>query len=166
MGERTRQAVEVIGDVAKKAKDAVMVPFNGAYALAKAVVGEEEQEPRTRRPRGDEPSTKTRTDDSDTTPETSDSPAPDTASTSATETAETTSAESTSSSDASESTSESEASLEDVWGVGASRAEDLRDAGFESVRDVADATTDELSEVSGIGASTAEKMVDSADDLV
>ncbi|PSQ15454.1 50S ribosomal protein L32e [Halobacteriales archaeon QS_8_69_26] len=41
--------------------------------------------------------------------------------------------------------------LEDISGVGESKAESLREAGFESVEDVAGATQDELSEVSGIG---------------
>ena len=42
-------------------------------------------------------------------------------------------------------------SLEDVSGVGPSKAEALRDAGFSSVEDVKAATQDELAEVEGIG---------------
>ncbi|MFC7082511.1 50S ribosomal protein L32e [Halorussus caseinilyticus] len=41
--------------------------------------------------------------------------------------------------------------LEDVSGVGPSKAEALRDAGFSSVEDVKAATQDELAEVEGIG---------------
>ncbi|WP_128476395.1 50S ribosomal protein L32e [Halorussus pelagicus] len=42
-------------------------------------------------------------------------------------------------------------SLEDVSGVGPSKAESLRDAGFESVQDVKAASQDDLAEVNGIG---------------
>ncbi|UPV75014.1 50S ribosomal protein L32e [Halorussus limi] len=42
-------------------------------------------------------------------------------------------------------------SLEDVSGVGPSKAEALRDAGFESVQDVKAASQDDLAEVEGIG---------------
>ena len=41
--------------------------------------------------------------------------------------------------------------LEDISGVGASKADALRDAGFESVEDVAAADQDELANVEGIG---------------
>ncbi|WP_276301898.1 50S ribosomal protein L32e [Halorussus lipolyticus] len=41
--------------------------------------------------------------------------------------------------------------LEDVSGVGPSKADALRDAGFESVEDVKGASQDDLSEVEGIG---------------
>ena len=42
-------------------------------------------------------------------------------------------------------------SLEDVSGVGPSKADALRDAGFESVQDVKAASQDDLAEVDGIG---------------
>ncbi|UPW01043.1 50S ribosomal protein L32e [Halorussus gelatinilyticus] len=42
-------------------------------------------------------------------------------------------------------------SLEDVSGVGPSKADALRDAGFESVQDVKAASQDDLAEVEGIG---------------
>lgn len=41
--------------------------------------------------------------------------------------------------------------LEDISGVGAAKAEALRDAGFESVDDIRAATREELAEVEGIG---------------
>ncbi|WP_158056031.1 50S ribosomal protein L32e [Halorussus halophilus] len=41
--------------------------------------------------------------------------------------------------------------LEDISGVGASKADALRDAGFESVEDVAAADQDDLADVEGIG---------------
>src|SRR6056297_3476059 len=41
--------------------------------------------------------------------------------------------------------------LEDISGVGASKAEALEDAGYESVEDVQAASQDELAEVEGIG---------------
>ncbi|WP_435175842.1 50S ribosomal protein L32e [Halorussus sp. AFM4] len=41
--------------------------------------------------------------------------------------------------------------LEDISGVGASKADALRDAGYESVEDVKAATQDDLAEVEGIG---------------
>lgn len=169
MGERKRKAVEVIGDVAKKAKDAVMVPLHGAYALAKAVVGKDDERgsgEQKHRPRGDEPKTATRPSDTGTTPGTDDSPTSGASDTGAARSSGATAETSTSTSSETEQAAEEDAELEDIWGVGASRADDLRDAGFDSVQDVADASTDALTEVSGIGDSTADKMIDSAKDLV
>lgn len=59
-----------------------------------------------------------------------------------------------------------EVELIDVWGVGDSRAESLREIGFESVADVDRASVDELQELSGVGATTAEKMKESAEELI
>ena len=47
--------------------------------------------------------------------------------------------------------SEQPESLEDISGVGASKAEALREAGYESVADVQAASQDDLAEVEGIG---------------
>ncbi len=41
--------------------------------------------------------------------------------------------------------------LEDISGVGAAKADSLREAGFETIEDVQDATQDDLAEVDGIG---------------
>ncbi|SIR28170.1 LSU ribosomal protein L32E [Haladaptatus litoreus] len=41
--------------------------------------------------------------------------------------------------------------IEDISGVGDSKAESLRDAGYESVEDIASASQDDLAEVDGIG---------------
>jgi len=160
MSERTSQAVELIGDVAEKAKDAVMMPVHGAFALAKAVVGGDEEENReVRRPRGDEPSTETRGEPSSK----ADAPSTDAEAPGA-ETDSAGAASSEQTSDGPE--TDDEVSLEEIWGVGAARAEDLREEGFERVAHVAEATTDDLAVVSGIGESTAQKMIDSASDLV
>jgi len=48
--------------------------------------------------------------------------------------------------------------LEDISGVGASKADALREAGFETVADVAAASQDELAEVDGIGAALAARI--------
>jgi predicted flap endonuclease-1-like 5' DNA nuclease len=164
MGERDRKAVEVIGDVARKAKDAVMVPVHGAFAFARAVVGNDEERDagEAARARGKESETKSRSSETGTNPDTDDSPTSGAAGTGETEasTASSTDSESDASS------AETEPELDDLWGVGASRADELREADFDSVQDVADASTDALTEVSGIGESTAEKMIDSAGDLV
>lgn len=58
------------------------------------------------------------------------------------------------------------ADLTDIKGVSDSRADDLRDADFITVNDVATTTEDELAEVSGIGQSTAADLIDSAQDVV
>lgn len=48
--------------------------------------------------------------------------------------------------------------IEDIAGVGPSKAESLRDAGFESVADIRDASPEDLSEVSGIGEALVERI--------
>ena len=55
--------------------------------------------------------------------------------------------------------------LEDISGVGASKAEALRDAGYETVADVAAATQEELAEVSGIGDALAARILADVGDL-
>jgi sec-independent protein translocase protein TatC len=52
------------------------------------------------------------------------------------------------------------AELEDITGVGPAKADALREAGFASVADVRMATTDELSEASGIGEKLAGRIAD------
>lgn len=56
--------------------------------------------------------------------------------------------------------------LPDIKGVSDSRADKLRDAGFVTVDDVATADPDALTEVSGIGNSTADGLIESAQDLI
>jgi hypothetical protein len=56
--------------------------------------------------------------------------------------------------------------LTDVKGVSDSRAEDLREEGYNSVDDIATSDEDELTEVSGIGSSTASDLVESAQDVL
>lgn len=51
-------------------------------------------------------------------------------------------------------------SLDDIKGVGPAKADALRDAGFETVETVRNATEDELAEVSGIGPSLAEQILE------
>jgi large subunit ribosomal protein L10 len=70
-----------------------------------------------------------------------------------------------SASDESDADSETEAELGDIDGVGPSKVEAMEEAGIESVADVLSADLDELTEVSGIGESTAEKIKDSAGEL-
>jgi len=55
--------------------------------------------------------------------------------------------------------------LEDISGVGASKADALREAGFDSVEDVTAASQDDLSEVSGIGNALAARIKASVGDL-
>lgn len=57
-------------------------------------------------------------------------------------------------------------SLEDLDGVGSSRATMLRAAGFETVTDVGRASRAELTAVSGIGSATAEAILESAADML
>jgi len=56
--------------------------------------------------------------------------------------------------------------LTDVKGVSDSRADDLRDEGYNSVDDIATAEEDQLTEVSGIGSSTASDLVESSQELL
>ena len=56
-------------------------------------------------------------------------------------------------------------SIEDIAGVGASKAEALREAGFESVEDVKAASVDDLSEVDGVGNALAARIKDDVGDL-
>ncbi|MFB6228235.1 MAG: 30S ribosomal protein S4e [Halobacteriales archaeon] len=53
-----------------------------------------------------------------------------------------------------------EGELEDIAGVGPAKADALREAGFESVADVREATTGDLSEAEGVGESLAEQIKD------
>lgn len=55
--------------------------------------------------------------------------------------------------------------LEDISGVGASKADALRDAGYETVADVAAATRDELADVEGIGNALAARIKADVDEL-
>lgn len=55
--------------------------------------------------------------------------------------------------------------LEDISGVGPTKADALRDAGFESVEDVAEASQDELSAVDGIGNALAARIMADVGDL-
>ena len=55
--------------------------------------------------------------------------------------------------------------LEEISGVGASKAEALREAGYETVADVAAATQEELAEVSGIGDALAARILADVGDL-
>lgn len=56
-------------------------------------------------------------------------------------------------------------SLEDISGVGPSKADALREAGFESIDDVREASQSELSEVDGIGHALAARMKADVGDL-
>lgn len=58
------------------------------------------------------------------------------------------------------------ANLEDINGVSDSRADDLRDADFVTVDDIATAEPEDLTEVSGIGEATAEGLIESAQDVI
>jgi len=55
--------------------------------------------------------------------------------------------------------------LEDISGVGASKAEAMRDAGYESVEDVKAASQDDLSQIDGIGNALAARIKASVGDL-
>ncbi|WP_436344131.1 50S ribosomal protein L32e [Natronorubrum sp. FCH18a] len=55
--------------------------------------------------------------------------------------------------------------LEDISGVGASKAEALRDAGFESIEDVKEADQDDLAEAEGIGNALAARIKADVGDL-
>jgi large subunit ribosomal protein L32e len=56
-------------------------------------------------------------------------------------------------------------SIEDIAGVGASKADALREAGYESVEDVRAASADDLSEVEGIGNALATRIKDDVGEL-
>lgn len=58
------------------------------------------------------------------------------------------------------------AEITDVKGVSDSRADDLQEEGFTTIDDVATASPDALAEVSGIGMSTAEGLIESAQDVI
>ena len=55
--------------------------------------------------------------------------------------------------------------LEDISGVGASKAEALREAGFESIEDVKEASQDDLAEADGIGNALAARIKADVGDL-
>ncbi|MFB6374028.1 MAG: helix-hairpin-helix domain-containing protein [Bradymonadaceae bacterium] len=61
---------------------------------------------------------------------------------------------------------ESGASLEDVWGVGPARAPKLREHGLSSLKDVAEADVATLTTLAGVGAESAERIKQSAEDLL
>lgn len=161
MSEKDRKS-SLVGSIAKKAIGAVVTPIQGAVALARAVVGGDEEsrdqggrpEEGVEIPRPSEPSA----GDSDSaTVEPTFESGPDEP------TFESQEAESE---ETAEEQQEAEApELGDIWGVGESRAEALRGIGLASVADVAAASVDELSEISGVGESTAQKMIDSAEEL-
>lgn len=153
MGNRTKQAFELIGSVAKKA---VELPVRGAFAIAKALVKDEESE--NGQAGRQRPAERSKTDRSRSSSANRSSHGASTEATSHR------AAEPTETDEASDEASDAE--LVDIWGVGDARAEDLVEAGFESVRDVAEASTEDLTELSGIGSSTAEKMKESARDLL
>ena len=53
-------------------------------------------------------------------------------------------------------------SLTDVQGIGEGKAEALRDAGYESIEDLQDATRDELEDIDGIGTAASGRLKDAA----
>ena len=55
--------------------------------------------------------------------------------------------------------------LEDISGVGASKAEALREAGFETIQDIQEASQDELAEVDGVGNALAARIKADVGDL-
>lgn len=155
----------------EKAIGAFVTPIRGAVALAKAVVGgDDNSRERSERGRPEEGVEIPRPSGPDEEFE------PDEGTTASVEpTFETEPDEQTETEDVDESEEPEEETdadeeeapeLVDVWGVGEARAEDLRELGLETVADVADASVDELSEISGVGEKTAQKMIDSAKDLV
>lgn len=62
--------------------------------------------------------------------------------------------------------SETEVELTDITHVGGDRADDLREAGYESVADVAEADRDALTDVEGVGPARVERITESADTLL
>jgi transcription termination factor NusA len=58
------------------------------------------------------------------------------------------------------------AELTDVTGVSETRAENLRDEGFTTVDDVAEADASDLEDVHGVGESTAYDLIDSAQEVI
>jgi ribosomal protein L10 len=67
---------------------------------------------------------------------------------------------------ATEASPDSELELGDISGLGPSKVEALNEEGFDSVQSVAEASVDDLAEVSGIGDATAEKFKDGAQSLL
>jgi large subunit ribosomal protein L32e len=55
--------------------------------------------------------------------------------------------------------------IEDIEGIGTTKADALRDVGFESIAEIKAASVDELSTAEGIGPATAEKIKDSVADV-
>ncbi len=55
--------------------------------------------------------------------------------------------------------------LEDISGVGASKAESLRDAGFESIEDIKEASQDDLADAEGVGNALAARIKADVGDL-
>ncbi|QSW99180.1 50S ribosomal protein L32e [Haloterrigena alkaliphila] len=66
---------------------------------------------------------------------------------------------------ADEDTADETQELEDISGVGASKADALRDAGFESIEDVKEADQDDLAEAEGIGNALAARIKADVGDL-
>lgn len=62
--------------------------------------------------------------------------------------------------------SATEVDVTEVTGVGPSKVDPLAESGFNTVGELADASTEELAEISGIGEATAEKIIDGAKELV
>lgn len=60
----------------------------------------------------------------------------------------------------------SDGNLEDVWGVGPARAEDLRELGIGDLAALADASVERIEELSLVGAEDAAKIRSSARDLL
>jgi ERCC4-type nuclease len=60
---------------------------------------------------------------------------------------------------------DNEISLESITGVGATTAQKLRSAGYETIIEVANADPEELSEKSGISNKIARKIIDAANNI-
>lgn len=155
----------------EKAIGAFVTPIRGAVALAKAVVGgDDNSRERAERGRPDEGVEIPRPSGPDE-PESDPTSTPSVEPTFDSEPDDTEESESVESTTADEETDEAEETEEeapelvDIWGVGDSRAEDLREIGLETVSDVAGASVEELAEISGVGETTARKMIDSAEEL-
>lgn len=58
------------------------------------------------------------------------------------------------------------ADLEDVWGVGPSRRDELAEFGYTTVGELAEAEVERLTELSGVGEQTASRIVESAGELL
>jgi len=146
MGAVKDTATKVLKTVAKTTKNVVQ----GAVALARAVRGDEERERSSRgrttrrreerdRERTREPATRGAEPGEDEIRE-----------------QEVTGADEDTASDV---------DLDELWGIGEARADKLREMGLTTVDKVAEASDDQLKQISGIGDSTAQEIKDSAREL-